>query len=200
MGSPDTPHDAARHSRSSITEHQKQAIILIVLSAVIYIACQFDATLNLFLPEIDEEVDEGPKPDTHVAMIALLGERNSGTRWTTECVFVTRVGRSCMPYFQSHVSHESLFAFHPLFWFDSQPLDRMLQPLDWGMICVLSLYLFGFLSLLKLLTHFGLAHPYTILDSHETDSIQTLVPISCPVSISAWDTRHYAIPQPLRLA
>ncbi|KAL3917096.1 MAG: hypothetical protein SGILL_004871, partial [Bacillariaceae sp.] len=65
MGSPDTPHDAARYNRGNFTEHQKQAIILIVLSAVIYIACQFDATLNLFLPEIIEEVEEGPKPGTH---------------------------------------------------------------------------------------------------------------------------------------
>jgi hypothetical protein len=85
MGSPDTPN-AARQGRiyGGITEHQKQAIILIVLSAVIYIACQFDTTMNLFLPELPESVEEGPKPDTHIAMIALLGERNSGTRWTTE--------------------------------------------------------------------------------------------------------------------
>ena len=78
----------------SLTEHQKQGLILLVLSAVIYAACQFDATLNFFVsPPLlalnnNEDINyndiEGPRPDTHVAMIALLGERNSGTRWTTE--------------------------------------------------------------------------------------------------------------------
>ena len=85
MGSPDTPQTRRQgRSYSALTEHQKQAVILLVLSAVIYIACQFDTTMNLFLPSLPEPVQEGPTPDTHIAMIALLGERNSGTRWTTE--------------------------------------------------------------------------------------------------------------------
>ncbi|MGK3749039.1 MAG: hypothetical protein ACI8RD_001331 [Bacillariaceae sp.] len=70
-------------NRISITDHQKQAIILLVLSAIIYIACQFDSTLNYVVPS-EEKILEGPKPGTKVAMISLLGERNSGTRWTSE--------------------------------------------------------------------------------------------------------------------
>jgi hypothetical protein len=66
----------------SITDHQRQAIILLFLSAIIYIACQFDSTLNYVVPS-EEKILEGPKPGTKVAMIALLGERNSGTRWTS---------------------------------------------------------------------------------------------------------------------
>jgi len=65
-----------------ITDHQKQAIVLLLLSAIIYAACQFDATLNLVASS--EEKLEGPKPGTKVAMISLIGERNSGTRWTSE--------------------------------------------------------------------------------------------------------------------
>jgi hypothetical protein len=70
-------------NRTSITDHQRQAIILLVLSAIIYIACQFDSTLNYVVPS-EEKILEGPKPGTKVAMISLLGERNSGTRWTSE--------------------------------------------------------------------------------------------------------------------
>jgi hypothetical protein len=88
MGSEDDIIPRSNNLRG-ITEHQKQAIILIVLSAVIYAACQFETTLNFVVPSIVDgnsnyEDIEGPRPDTHIAMIALLGERNSGTRWTTE--------------------------------------------------------------------------------------------------------------------
>lgn len=65
-----------------MTEHQKQAILLIFLSVVIFAATQMETTLSWMVPV--PENDDGPKPDTHIAMIALLGERNSGTRWTTE--------------------------------------------------------------------------------------------------------------------
>lgn len=69
-----TPHG------NRMTDHQKQGIILLLLSAIIYVACQFDATLKFVVPE---DV-EGPKPTTNIQMIALIGERNSGTRWTSE--------------------------------------------------------------------------------------------------------------------
>jgi hypothetical protein len=98
MGSEDdaVPRNHRGGGLGSLTEHQKQGLLLLVLSAVIYAACQFEATLNfvvsppLLAANEDSYVDdiEGPKPDTHVAMIALLGERNSGTRWTTEYVVV----------------------------------------------------------------------------------------------------------------
>jgi hypothetical protein len=68
-----------------MNEHQKQGLILIVLSAVIFGAFQFESTLNWIVPPaVERDNPEGPKPGTHVAMIALLGERNSGTRWTSE--------------------------------------------------------------------------------------------------------------------
>mmetsp|Transcript_55445 Transcript_55445/g.61882 ORF Transcript_55445/g.61882 Transcript_55445/m.61882 type:complete len:96 (-) Transcript_55445:3079-3366(-) len=69
-------------NRISITDHQKQAVVLLFLSAIIYTACQFDSTLNLVVPS--EEKLEGPKPGKKVTMISLLGERNSGTRWTSD--------------------------------------------------------------------------------------------------------------------
>jgi hypothetical protein len=71
-----------RTSRTTMTEHQKQAILLIVLSFVIFAATQLETTMNWIVPLPQD--DEGPKPDTKIAMIALLGERNSGTRWTSE--------------------------------------------------------------------------------------------------------------------
>jgi hypothetical protein len=85
MGSDDhhhTKNNSNNFVRSSLTEHQKQAILLIFLSVVIFVACQLETTRNWMVPMPVN--DEGPKPDTHIAMIALLGERNSGTRWTTE--------------------------------------------------------------------------------------------------------------------
>mmetsp|Transcript_21495 Transcript_21495/g.40134 ORF Transcript_21495/g.40134 Transcript_21495/m.40134 type:complete len:147 (+) Transcript_21495:162-602(+) len=92
MGSPEGHSQSKNPYQSNgsrgLTEHQKQAIILMVLSLVIYAACQFETTLNFMVaPSIDAATAaqiEGPKPDTHIAMIALLGERNSGTRWTTD--------------------------------------------------------------------------------------------------------------------
>jgi hypothetical protein len=63
-----------------LTDHHKQGLILIMLSAIIYLACQFDAPLKFGIPEDIE----GPKPTTKIQMIALIGERNSGTRWTSE--------------------------------------------------------------------------------------------------------------------
>mmetsp|Transcript_2100 Transcript_2100/g.4256 ORF Transcript_2100/g.4256 Transcript_2100/m.4256 type:complete len:330 (-) Transcript_2100:1265-2254(-) len=75
---------------TTITNHQKQAIVLLVLSAIIYAACKFDVTLNMMVDPAGigtgrHEYDraEGPKPGTEIKMIALLGERNSGTRWTS---------------------------------------------------------------------------------------------------------------------
>jgi hypothetical protein len=63
-----------------LTDHHKEGLILIMLSAIIYLACQFYDPLNFVIPE---DV-EGPKPTTKIKMIALIGERNSGTRWTSE--------------------------------------------------------------------------------------------------------------------
>jgi len=62
------------------SNYQKQALALFSLSLIIYTACQFDATKNLLVP-MEEKV--GPKRGTDIKMIALLGERNSGTRWTS---------------------------------------------------------------------------------------------------------------------
>jgi len=74
----------------AMTDNQKQAVLLLVLSAVIYVACQFDATFNYLIPQKaalllvqEEEELDGPPPGTNIQMIALLGERNSGTRWTS---------------------------------------------------------------------------------------------------------------------
>lgn len=78
MGSMSAKHNNKR----TIVEHQKQAIVLLILSAIIYIACQFDSTMNFLVPT--EEKLQGPKASSTISMIALLGERNSGTRWTTE--------------------------------------------------------------------------------------------------------------------
>ena len=72
-----------------MTDNQKQGILLLVLSAVIYVACQFDATFTYLIPQkaallqAEEEEMDGPPPGTNIQMIALLGERNSGTRWTS---------------------------------------------------------------------------------------------------------------------
>lgn len=89
----DSPSKYHRSPKSSnnllrvMSDNQKQAVILLVLSAIIYAACQFDNTFSLLV--IPEDV-EGPKPGTHIAMIALLGERNSGTRWTSRYVQLER--------------------------------------------------------------------------------------------------------------
>lgn len=64
-----------------LSDHQKQGLILILLSAIIYLACQFEMP-DFVLPE----AVEGPKPKAKIQMIALIGERNSGTRWTSEYV------------------------------------------------------------------------------------------------------------------
>uniref|UniRef100_A0A7S4AVU9 Uncharacterized protein n=1 Tax=Pseudo-nitzschia australis TaxID=44445 RepID=A0A7S4AVU9_9STRA len=75
---------------TTITNHQKQAIVLLVLSAIIYSACKFDATQNMRVNPTgigtgrhEYNGAEVPKPGTEIKMIALLGERNSGTRWTS---------------------------------------------------------------------------------------------------------------------
>jgi hypothetical protein len=80
----------SNNNNNGMTDNQKQAIVLLVLSAIIYIACQFDTTFSFLIPEsatnggrVDDNTIEGPKPDTNIVMIALLGERNSGTRWTS---------------------------------------------------------------------------------------------------------------------
>mmetsp|Transcript_13176 Transcript_13176/g.27252 ORF Transcript_13176/g.27252 Transcript_13176/m.27252 type:complete len:314 (-) Transcript_13176:537-1478(-) len=65
--------------REPLTGYQKQAIVLLILSVIIFVACQFDATKEMMVPM--EEA--GPKEGAEIKMIALLGERNSGTRWTS---------------------------------------------------------------------------------------------------------------------
>lgn len=79
MGSASPKHKETK-SNEMLTSHQKQAIFLLLLSIIIYATCQFDATKNLMVPK---EETLGPKRGTEIKMIALLGERNSGTRWTT---------------------------------------------------------------------------------------------------------------------
>lgn len=72
----------------TMTDNQKQAVLLLVVSLAIYVACQFDATFTFLIPEkaaLDQDNSSGggPPPGTHIQMIAVLGERNSGTRWTS---------------------------------------------------------------------------------------------------------------------
>ena len=64
----------------AFTNQHKQAIVLLILSAMIYIACQLDATKEMMVPV---EETSGPKKGAEIKMISLLGERNSGTRWTS---------------------------------------------------------------------------------------------------------------------
>eukprot|EP00533_Pseudo-nitzschia_delicatissima_P001735 CAMPEP_0116084454 /NCGR_PEP_ID=MMETSP0327-20121206/3810_1 /TAXON_ID=44447 /ORGANISM="Pseudo-nitzschia delicatissima, Strain B596" /LENGTH=304 /DNA_ID=CAMNT_0003575399 /DNA_START=39 /DNA_END=950 /DNA_ORIENTATION=- len=65
--------------REPLTGHQKQAFVLLILSVIIFVACQFDATKEMMVPM----EEDGPKEGAEIKMIALLGERNSGTRWTS---------------------------------------------------------------------------------------------------------------------
>ena len=69
-----------RNELFAFTGHQKQAIALLLLSVMIYAACQFEATKNMMVPK---EENVGPKEGAEIKMISLLGERNSGTRWTS---------------------------------------------------------------------------------------------------------------------
>jgi hypothetical protein len=88
-GSSSTSTSSSSHS--GMTDHQKQGLILLLLSAIIYLACQFETPLDFIMIPTAEKVKknkiEGPKPTTNIQMIALIGERNSGTRWTSEYVF-----------------------------------------------------------------------------------------------------------------
>ena len=68
---------AKHNNKQTIVEHQIQVIILLILSAIIYIACQFDSTMNFLAPT--EEKLQDPKASSTISMIAILAERNSGT-------------------------------------------------------------------------------------------------------------------------
>lgn len=79
--SPKKQYTKNNNGSFTMTSHQKQALVLLILSIIIYAACQFDATKNMMVSTAEETA--GPKKGTEIKMISLLGERNSGTRWTS---------------------------------------------------------------------------------------------------------------------